>query len=241
MSNNTLAQTVAAILRAAILRGDYVCGDRLVELTLAHTMDVSQNTVRDALRLLESDGWVVKQARRGVYVRTFTQEEVAEIFLLLVAIEPLALRWSLKASSPRTDLLQPRATAALPVLRPAAMPKAHLAELRQLIVSARQQAQNGAAYAALTALIDFHARIGSLPAKLLTADMLTRLYNYVRLLEALRQSRAPISAYDLEARISGHEALFKCIEAGEIGGAQTALRDQLMAYGAGLVSAVEDQ
>ena len=59
----TRAETVAAALREAILKGDYLSGERLIELSLAKTFDVSQNTVRDAMRLLEQDGWVVKHAR----------------------------------------------------------------------------------------------------------------------------------------------------------------------------------
>jgi DNA-binding GntR family transcriptional regulator len=74
-----------------------VCGERLVELSLAHEMNVSQNTVRDALRLLEQDGLVMKHARRGTFVRTYTPDEVREIYALWATLESLALRWALEA------------------------------------------------------------------------------------------------------------------------------------------------
>ena len=61
MTRSTLAESVAGALRHAIFQGAYLGGERLVELTIAQEMNVSQNTVRDALRLLEKDGLVVKR------------------------------------------------------------------------------------------------------------------------------------------------------------------------------------
>jgi DNA-binding GntR family transcriptional regulator len=69
----TRAETVAEQIRQAIRAGAYVSGQRLVELSLAAKLNVSQNTVRDALRLLETAGWVVKRARHGLYVRSLTR------------------------------------------------------------------------------------------------------------------------------------------------------------------------
>jgi DNA-binding GntR family transcriptional regulator len=63
MTSVTRAETVATTLRESILKGEYVSGERLVELSLAKRLKVSQNTIRDALRMLEQDGWVVKHAR----------------------------------------------------------------------------------------------------------------------------------------------------------------------------------
>ena len=91
----TLAERVAAALRHAIFQEAYLAGDRLVELTIAHDMNVSQNTARDALRLLEQEGLVVKRARYGTHVCDYAPEEAAEIYALWAAVEKLALRWVL--------------------------------------------------------------------------------------------------------------------------------------------------
>jgi DNA-binding GntR family transcriptional regulator len=53
MTRSTLAESVADVLRHAIFQGAYLSGERLVELTIAQEMNVSQNTAREALRLLE--------------------------------------------------------------------------------------------------------------------------------------------------------------------------------------------
>ena len=99
-ARSTLAENVAAALQHAIFHGAYHCGERLVELTIAHEMNVSQNTVRDALRLLEQDGLVVKHARLGTYVRDYTPDEVTEIYALWSAVESLALAWLVERITP---------------------------------------------------------------------------------------------------------------------------------------------
>ncbi|WP_343419609.1 GntR family transcriptional regulator [Candidatus Flexifilum breve] len=68
-------------------------GERLIELNLAKTMGVSQITVRDALRILEQEGWVTKNPRRGVYVRSFTSDAAEEVYALIRTFEGLAMEW----------------------------------------------------------------------------------------------------------------------------------------------------
>lgn len=89
----TLAQVVAASLRQSLRDGVYGCGDRLAEIIIAQEMTVSQNTARDALNILEREGWVVRQPRHGVYVRRFSIEQADELFALRIALESLVLHW----------------------------------------------------------------------------------------------------------------------------------------------------
>jgi DNA-binding GntR family transcriptional regulator len=57
-------------LRADILSGRLAPGHRLVELRLAAELEVSQGTVREAIRRLSSEGLVLSVPRRGSYVTT---------------------------------------------------------------------------------------------------------------------------------------------------------------------------
>ena len=207
VSTATLAETIAAELRDAIASGRYMQGERLVEIALARELGVSQNSVRDALSMLEQEGWVVRQARRGVFVRRFTEAEASEVYALVGAVEGVALEWTMDA------LTKPRLT-----------------ELRQHIIGARRAARRGDSYAAVDALFAFHEALGTASGKPLTAQLLSRLYNYVRLLEVLRQARTPRSPEELDAQISAHEALLKRIEDGDRDGAHMALLSQLASY-----------
>jgi DNA-binding GntR family transcriptional regulator len=207
VNSATLAESIASALRSAIVGGQYVCGERMVELSIARAMSVSQNTVRDALRILEQEGWVVKHTRRGVYVRSFTPDEAAEIYALLGAVESLALGWAMVNLN-----------------------KTLMAELRQPIALARRQALVGEWNAAVESLFLFHETLGRIARKPLTGELLIRLYNQARLLEALRQARAPRTAAELNAQVAAHEALLKTVESGDIPAAQAALRDYLTHY-----------
>ena len=92
---STLSQIVADVLRQSLQDGVYKCGERMVELTIADELNVSQNTVRDALRILEQQGWVHKRPRHGVYVRQFSISQAEELYALRSALEQLALKWAL--------------------------------------------------------------------------------------------------------------------------------------------------
>ena len=53
---NPLRTEVANLLRKQILDGQILSGERLIELEIAKLLDVSRMPVREALRILESEG-----------------------------------------------------------------------------------------------------------------------------------------------------------------------------------------
>ncbi|RYE76658.1 MAG: GntR family transcriptional regulator, partial [Hyphomicrobiales bacterium] len=55
-------------LRRAIVAGKFREGERLNERQLADMLGVSTTPVKDAIRMLESEGLVRTEARRGVFV-----------------------------------------------------------------------------------------------------------------------------------------------------------------------------
>jgi DNA-binding GntR family transcriptional regulator len=197
----TLAETIADQLRTDIRTGVYVSGERLVELTLAQRLNVSQNTIRDALRLLESEGWVVKHARHGVYVRAFTRDEAAELYALWAAIEGLALGWAMQVIT-RKDL----------------------ALLRRLIQDARRETLTNGVRGAVEKIFQFHTAILDISNKPQTAQLLSTLHNRIYLLEVVRQMRAPRSLHNHEARLLLYEKLVSVIEAGDAASAQDLLQ-----------------
>lgn len=77
-------------LRRLIIGGQLEPGTHLVEGALAERFDVSRGPVRDALRQLEAEG-LVESRRRGVFVKGFTRDDLAELYSLREAIESLAL------------------------------------------------------------------------------------------------------------------------------------------------------
>lgn len=87
-----LRETVADEIRGAILAGRLAPGDRLVEDRLADELGVSRNPVREALRMLQSEGYVEIVPRRGASVAQLTAEEGHDLLEVRGPLEALAAR-----------------------------------------------------------------------------------------------------------------------------------------------------
>lgn len=98
-SQRTLSDYVADQLRQAILSDKIKPGQRLVEQDLAESMQTSRGPVRDALKILETEGLVDRQSHRGAFVAELTSEDVREIYTLRAALENLAIRYAISNAS----------------------------------------------------------------------------------------------------------------------------------------------
>jgi DNA-binding GntR family transcriptional regulator len=78
---------VVAALRDAILSGRFKPGERLVEERLAQEWGVSRNPVREAIRVLASEGLVEVAARRGASVAKMSDQEARETIELRALLE----------------------------------------------------------------------------------------------------------------------------------------------------------
>lgn len=103
-----LGELVARDLRRLIVTGRLPIGTPLIEGQLAAQYDVSRGPVRDAIRLLSSEGLVSTEGRSAT-VRGLSSEDVDELFSLREALEKLAV--SLAIQSP--ELLDAELAAAL--------------------------------------------------------------------------------------------------------------------------------
>ncbi|MFC4034394.1 GntR family transcriptional regulator [Streptomyces polygonati] len=113
-------ERVLAELRRAIVAGELRPGDRLVERDLAERFDVSRVPVREAIRALVAEGFVVAESPRRLAVRRLARADVEELFELREALEVYAAGLAAERASAAdlaelTDILgrAARATAAL--------------------------------------------------------------------------------------------------------------------------------
>ena len=91
-----LARSIAANLEAAIIHGELHGGMRLTEEIVCQMTGFSRSPIREALRLLESDGLVVREPRRGVRVSELTVEELDELYVCRIALESTAAALAVK-------------------------------------------------------------------------------------------------------------------------------------------------
>ncbi|MGZ8178847.1 GntR family transcriptional regulator [Williamsia sp. SKLECPSW1] len=87
-----LREAIRNELRDRIIDGTYKPGDRIVERDVAAVYDVSRLPVREALRMLDTEGFVEMLPTRGVIVRQLSKKDVSELFDVREALEGLAFR-----------------------------------------------------------------------------------------------------------------------------------------------------
>lgn len=87
-----MSDGVTDALRAAIINGVYLPGDRLPLRDLTERFRVSATPVRTALVNLANEGLVTNEAHRGSSVTALSESEITDIFDLRARLEALAAR-----------------------------------------------------------------------------------------------------------------------------------------------------
>lgn len=87
-----LREIIYEHLRQTILDGIIKPGQRLVERDIAEKFNASRTPVREALRILESEGFIEYLPRKGVIVRGFNVKEIEDIYNIRKALECLAVQ-----------------------------------------------------------------------------------------------------------------------------------------------------
>lgn len=85
---------IADELRQSILAGGYEPGARIRQEDLADRHGASRLPVREALRVLESEGLVTVVANTGAWVSRLSLAECEEMYQIRERIEPLLLRFN---------------------------------------------------------------------------------------------------------------------------------------------------
>jgi DNA-binding GntR family transcriptional regulator len=77
-------------LRALITVGELKNGQKIPERELCLRFEVSRTPLREALKVLASEGVVTLRPNRGAVVNGLTEEELAQVFPVMGALEALA-------------------------------------------------------------------------------------------------------------------------------------------------------
>jgi DNA-binding GntR family transcriptional regulator len=85
-----LVDDIRNYIRDLIVNFHIKPGEQLNELELIKKMGVSRSPLREAFRLLEAEGFVVRHWGRGVFVREVTANDVHELFPIRAVLEGLA-------------------------------------------------------------------------------------------------------------------------------------------------------
>ena len=86
-----LADEVCRSIEAAILAGQMRPGERLVEAAIAERLAVSRTTVREALLMLERQGLIESNPRRGSFVTRLSREDALDMGFTRALLEGFAV------------------------------------------------------------------------------------------------------------------------------------------------------
>jgi DNA-binding GntR family transcriptional regulator len=96
----TLHQDVAGKLREMIRKGVLVRGQRIIEAEICEQIGVSRTPLREALRVLESEGLVELFPHRGVHIRQPSMNEIQEMFEVMGVLEGTCARLTAEKMTP---------------------------------------------------------------------------------------------------------------------------------------------
>lgn len=86
----TISEQIKEHLMEDIFHHKYKPGDKLVESALAKEFNVSQTSIREALRSLIAMGFLVSEPFKGITVRSLSKQDLYEVYTVREALESLA-------------------------------------------------------------------------------------------------------------------------------------------------------
>ena len=194
----TKEEQVADFLREGIIAGRFTRGARLKQQEIANLLNTSITPVREALRLLAAEGYVIGDSYRGATVAPFDIAASSETLSLRVLLETQLVRGAVE-----------RATAA------------DIAELRALGTDFARAYAAGDNETARAANYRFHHRtfeIAAMPQTLHFVQILWARYPF-DLINRLK-GRVGRAAHE-------HDALIEAMIAGDAAGAMLATREHI--------------
>jgi DNA-binding GntR family transcriptional regulator len=197
----TLVDLAIDAIVAAAAAGIVLPGDRIVEADLARKLGVSRVPVREALRLLESQGVVVNEPYKGIRLRPVTNLRVDELIEARCALEASAMARAIAGKRNRGP---------------------HLDPLRAAVREMDLMAARGDAYGLATADTGFHRALCRLGGNSVTIDLWETLARQVTIVFGLATLGKPMPGI-----VDEHRDLLAVIERGDIRAIRRALDEHI--------------
>lgn len=86
----SVAASIADFLRNAMINGLYKPGDKLKEKDICEELNVSRTPLREAFRILQSEGLLTYSSHQGVMVTPVSAEDIKNLWEIRFALEVMA-------------------------------------------------------------------------------------------------------------------------------------------------------
>ena len=100
IKNLSIREQTLDTLREAILTGELKPGHSLIEMDLSRQLGVSRAPIREALRILNSEGLIETIPYHGTTVRRLMRTDIEEIYSMRSLLETFALEQVIRAGNP---------------------------------------------------------------------------------------------------------------------------------------------
>ncbi|GAA2956701.1 MULTISPECIES: GntR family transcriptional regulator [Streptomyces] len=180
------AHSVCTAIRDDIVSGVFGRGSRLTEEVLARRYGVSRVPVREALRTLESEGFVVTRRHAGACVAEPTDQEAADLLEIRTLLEPLG---AARAAQRRTE--------------------AHLKVLRGLVRLGQERVRRGEGEDLRSLGGWFHETLAQASGSPALIALLTQLRHKIAWMYTVEQSSLPADSW------AEHGALVDAVARGD--------------------------
>jgi DNA-binding GntR family transcriptional regulator len=186
-------------IKQEIVLGNISPGSRVLEGRLAKQINVSRTPVREALHVLEMEGFIESFPRVGYRVRKVTYEEGMEIHEIRAVLEPLAAKKAIESED--QDYLD-----------------ALEQNLRQSEVAARQE---------LGTFLRYDAEFDEIIVRASGIKTLLAVWGTLRQRLNLYRIEAQHAVETRLKSVEGHRRILECLKAKDPDGAKKAIRNHL--------------
>ena len=194
-----IREQVLKRLSELIMSGRIRPSERLVEGKLASQLGVSRTPVREALHVLEMEGFIEAMPRIGYQVRNISWDELDQLCEIRAVTETLAVRWAIEKMTPDA-----------------------LSALEENLKGAEAEARTGINERFIDLDAEFHDILFRASGSVRLGEIcrLLRRHMYLYRLRGLHMDSAART-------IEGHRAILNSIKQCDVSGAAQAVRDHL--------------
>jgi len=100
LERTSLVDTIVEKLETMIINGTLKPGERIFENKLCERLGVSRSPIREAFRILEGQGFLVNQPRKGVSVARASLKEATDAYVIRANLESLAIVLTVQKREP---------------------------------------------------------------------------------------------------------------------------------------------
>ena len=197
----TLVHQVIDALVAGASEGLILPGDRIIEADLAEQLGVSRVPVREALRVLESQGIVVNEPYKGIRLTPVTHERIDQLIEVRVALET---------------------TAATRAIRLKLNDGTHLLELEGIVHEMEAMAARNDVFGFAMADTTFHRTLCSYAGNAVLSDMWEMLARQMTIIFGLSALGKPMPAI-----VEEHWELIRVFRSGKVADMARAISDHI--------------